>query len=164
MSEPPKKRRRWPWVILASVLLLIGAPIAWRLRPLNTTERTLLGRWKSLDGLSAFQLSPDRRFSWESVDQRFVHELSATHRTQPLLFHMVDSRFLTMEGDWSASRSSLSFRDDVDSDDFVFLSWLNRIRAYAVVSVSSTADVYWHDPDRFELCGQEFVRAQDAER
>lgn len=46
MSDIVKKRRRWPWVILAVLLLLVGAPIAWRLRPLNETERSVIGTWR----------------------------------------------------------------------------------------------------------------------
>jgi len=42
-----KSRRRWPWAILAVVLLLVGGPIAWRFRPLNETERRLVGTWRS---------------------------------------------------------------------------------------------------------------------
>ena len=164
MSDTPKKRRRWPWMILVGVLLLVGAPIAWRFRPLNATERTLVGHWKGADSVTTFELSANRRFHWESVDKPFVDGVSATHRSQPLLFHMVDSRLLTMEGDWSATRSSLSFQDDVDTDNFVFLSWLNRLRAYAVAPFSSTAEVHWHGPDRFDLCGQEFVRVLRDER
>lgn len=161
MSVTVKKRRRWPWIVLAVVLLLVALPVAWRLRPLSATERSLVGRWKSTDGVSSFHLSADRRFHWESVDDQFVHGLSATHRSQPLLFHLVDSRMLTMDGVWSAGKSSISFRDDVDHDNFVFLSWLGRARAYVASPFSSTAAVLWHTPDRFELCGQEFTRVQE---
>ena len=164
MSVSVKKRRRWPRIVLAGLILIVGAPIAWRFRPLSAAERTLVGRWGSTDGLSSFDLSANRRFHWESVDKGFVYGLSATHRSQPILFHMVDSRFLTMDGHWSATRSFLSFRDDVEPDNFPFLPWLGRMRAYAVVTFASTAEVHWDGPDRFELCGQEFTRVQDEGR
>lgn len=46
MTETVKKRRRrWPWVVLAAVLLLALGPKAWQLRPLNATERQLVGKW-----------------------------------------------------------------------------------------------------------------------
>lgn len=45
MSEIVKKRRRWPWAVLAAVLFLVVGPIAWQFRPLNATERQLVGRW-----------------------------------------------------------------------------------------------------------------------
>jgi len=47
MTETGRRRRRWPWVVLAVVLLLVGGPIAWRFRPLNATERKLVGIWAS---------------------------------------------------------------------------------------------------------------------
>jgi len=161
MSATAKRRRRWPWIVLAAVLLVVGGPIAWRFRPLNATERALVGRWKCVDDVSVFELSADRRFHWKSVDSDFINGLSATHRAEPLLFHLVDSRLLTMQGHWSATKSSLSFRDDIDLDNFSFLPWLSRMRAYAVVTAPSTAEVRWHGPDRLEVCGHEFARVQE---
>ena len=160
MSVTAKKRRRWPWILLG-VLLAAGGPLSWHLRPLNSTERSLIGRWKSVRGIATVTLSSDGRFRWESVDEKFIEGFSATHRSQPLLRHMVDSRLLTMEGTWSATSSSLSFHDDVDGDNFVFLSWLGRLRAYVVSTYSSTTEVLWHSPERFEMCGQEFVRDRE---
>lgn len=40
------KRRRWPWVVLAALLIVGGGPIAWRLRPLNAEERSVIGIWR----------------------------------------------------------------------------------------------------------------------
>ena len=45
MPESIRTRRRWPWVVLATAILLIGGRVAWRFRPLNATERALVGRW-----------------------------------------------------------------------------------------------------------------------
>jgi len=69
MHEIVKKRRRWPWVILGSLLLLIGGAIAWQFRPsfrpLNAFELSLLGTWRSSDQLriaDEFVFTADRRF------------------------------------------------------------------------------------------------------
>jgi hypothetical protein len=56
------KLRRRHFVLLA-VVLLIGAPLAWRYRPLNATERKLAGNWTTDDPLgSHFIFTPDRKF------------------------------------------------------------------------------------------------------
>lgn len=51
MTETAPKRRHWRWVILACVLLLVGGPIAWQFRPLNATERRLVGSWSIDDSV-----------------------------------------------------------------------------------------------------------------
>jgi len=63
MNETVRKRRRWPWVVLAVVLLLIGGPIGWQLRPLTATERQLVGRWGPSTGVVMYHFRADRRFS-----------------------------------------------------------------------------------------------------
>lgn len=58
MAEIAKGRRRWPWWILAVVvLLLFGGPFAWRFRPLNAAERRMLGTWVDAE-------FPDTRFTF----------------------------------------------------------------------------------------------------
>lgn len=44
-SSTAKKRHRWSWVILGSLVLLIGGPLAWKFRPLNQLELRLVGTW-----------------------------------------------------------------------------------------------------------------------
>jgi len=140
LSETVKRRRRWPWWLLVTVLLLGSGWIAWRFRPLNATERTLVGRWESIDDGSLYEFAASRRFQ----------------TTNP------DSRVATMQGLWSATDSSLSFRDHVPRAKFSHLPWLKRMRAYAVVTfLPSTAEVRWHSPDRFEMYGYEFARIPD---
>lgn len=64
MLEVVRKRRRWPRWALATVGLLIGMPVAWHLRPLNSMERRLVGVWEG--GLFVtqheFVFTPDRRY------------------------------------------------------------------------------------------------------
>lgn len=46
MNETVKRRRRWPWGLAAVVLIVVGGPLAWRFRPLNQTERSIIGTWR----------------------------------------------------------------------------------------------------------------------
>lgn len=60
MPPSPTQRRRWPWVVGAALLLLIGGPIAWMSR-LNSMERALVGKWMTREGYVT--LDANRRFS-----------------------------------------------------------------------------------------------------
>lgn len=46
MTEIVKRRRRWPWVVLAAMLIVCGGPVAWRFRPLSAEERSVIGIWR----------------------------------------------------------------------------------------------------------------------
>lgn len=75
MAEIAKKRRRWPWVVLAVCLLLAIGQVAWKFRPLNAVERPLVGRW----GLpEVIRLQADRRMF---MDGDFVGVWSASETT-----------------------------------------------------------------------------------
>jgi hypothetical protein len=61
MSETVnRRRRRWPWVILTVILLLVGGSVAWNLRPLNANERAMVGLWKN--GPSYRVFTANRRY------------------------------------------------------------------------------------------------------
>lgn len=60
MTETVKRRRRWPWAVLAAALLLVVGPIAWQFRPLNATERQLVGRWGHDPDRVVWHLHADR--------------------------------------------------------------------------------------------------------
>ena len=45
-SEPVKRRRRWPRIVLAIALLGFLAPTAWRFRPMSAGQRQFLGTWR----------------------------------------------------------------------------------------------------------------------
>jgi hypothetical protein len=63
------KLRRRHFVLLA-VVLMIGAPIAWRYRPLNEFERKMVGHWETRRDMSAPLLfTADRRFSAGWIDR-----------------------------------------------------------------------------------------------
>lgn len=65
MNPVARKNRRWRWGLLAPALLVIAGPIAGRWRPLNATERTLVGTWSSGVPGTKLQFSPDRRVDGE---------------------------------------------------------------------------------------------------
>lgn len=81
MMETAKSRRRWPWGILA-VLLLVAGSIGWRFRPMNPLEHRLVGTWR------------------DTNRSGFTFHRSHTFQTHPLGSH----------GTWSASRSLLRMR------------------------------------------------------
>ncbi len=45
-SEPVKRRRRWPRIVLAMAVLGFLAPTAWRFRPMSAGQRQFLGTWR----------------------------------------------------------------------------------------------------------------------
>ena len=59
-------RSRWPLVVAAVMLLIVAFPVAWMFRPLNATERAILGTWR-LDASRAADVrltfTSDRRFT-----------------------------------------------------------------------------------------------------
>jgi len=127
-----KSRRRWPWAILAVVLLLVGGPIAWRLRPLNAAERTLIGFWVVEGGSRSMHLTADRCIRIAGKDV----------------------------GAWSASEKAISVRYAVAFKDLAGAPWLDRIYTYFKMrEPQQTSDIRWKGPDRFRLGNEEFVRA-----
>lgn len=100
MTERSKRRRRWPWIGLAVVLLCVSGSLAWRYRPLNRTERALLGKWRpdefsrTANPADRITLTADRRFVWRMDD-------SGTAIRVPFTY-----------GCWSASNQGLFFKLD----------------------------------------------------
>lgn len=81
-----RKPRRWPWGVLVVLALSVGGPIAWRFRPLNAIEKTLVGRWQLLADGSAYELDARRRYLHPGTGGR---------------------------GSWSASQGRIVFRSDL---------------------------------------------------
>lgn len=88
MSETVKPRRRWPWRALAVVALVVGGLLAWRFRPLNGTERALVGKWKGdygevtfrsnrrfEAGDEAFGEGPDETGTWSATEDQLLIDL-----------------------------------------------------------------------------------------
>lgn len=103
MPSTTPKRRRWPWVILAGVLLLVGGPIVWQFRPLNATEKALVGVWRGgWPTVTELTFSPDRRYrrlivrnqnqwplsrgAWHAADQQLSMKQTFQERPDPPAF------------------------------------------------------------------------------
>ena len=56
------RRRRWPWIVLAGLLIVVGTPLAWMYRPLNGSERRLAGSWRT--DRASLELGANRRFQY----------------------------------------------------------------------------------------------------
>lgn len=93
MSGTRKKRRRWPWILLAAVVLFAGPPLAWRYRPLNATERGLVGTWITPQTDEIYVFTPDRRFRYSLG---------------------VRPRSTILEGSWQGGGGHLQLRSDLD--------------------------------------------------
>ncbi len=119
-----KKRRRWPWVVLVTTLVIVGGPLAYRFRPLNAAERALVGRWTDNGGEFAtiFQLNPDRT--------------------------MVEDETV---GSWSASGTALYLHTPLEATEG--LHWRARVSLYLSNIFSPRIDIRWDGPDRFYIKG-----------
>lgn len=94
MTETVKRRRRWPWVVLTTVLIAVAWPLAWRYRPLNAEEQRLVGTWRSLpayDGaaIRTYQFTNSRRYS-----------------------RYTESGFFEDSGTWQMSKGVVTFHRD----------------------------------------------------
>ena len=136
MSEAFKKRRRWRWVMAATILLLLVAVFGWRYRPLNSTERTLIGVWQEPEGLGEFRFESNRRF------------VSSSNRNKEP----------DMTGGWSASPGMLALGSDVSLRNLTGLAWGTAVKVYFKAKSPDPVEIRMDGPDRFWLDGHEFVR------
>lgn len=139
MTDTVKKRRRWPWLVLAA-LLLIGGPVAWRFRPLNQTERGLIGRWRHEKQLLDF--TSDRRW-WARGGT---------------------SNIRGVDGSWSASESSICMTKYIPGSLLRHFPWTSRIRLALETMLSRpSVELRWSGPDRVWIQGVEYVRVADSD-
>lgn len=142
MAEPaevPKKRRRWRWIALALLMLLVGGPIAWRFRPLNEHERQVLGKYE-------VQFSPQIRTGevpkWVlenlalSADRRYVHN-----------FFGRNPRY-EEHGSWEAERDVVILIPDLQPSTGT--RWHSHVRRYVDWMLTPRRRVFRREGD--ELC------------
>lgn len=101
MSKTPGKRSHWPWWILLATIAVMAAPVAWRYRPLNATERLLVGTWLDKDDVRT-TFSEQRRF----VEPLCIAISSGSGD------HRIPMDGFTSEGAWSASGGQLTMQSD----------------------------------------------------
>lgn len=127
MTESGTKRGRWPWIALATAVLFVGGPLAYRLRPLNAAERSLVGHWaasSNIDELSAIYYS-DRTFKMDGL-----------------------------VGSWSASNSAISTRTPMAFSETAGMPWQHRVSLYLGSRLfADTVEIRWDGPDRFHAVG-----------
>lgn len=124
MPESIRTRRRWPWVVLATAILLIGGRVAWRFRPLNATERALVGRWANTEAGPGFECGADRRFFPTSAEA----------------------------GEWSAREGVLSIRHPVAVRELAQMPWQERPSiVFQGFAISQTVPFRWNGPDRIVM-------------
>jgi len=138
MSETAKRRRRWPWLFLAALLVLVGGPVAWQFRPLTPAERALVGHWRSSVHDADYHLSSDHRFQ--------------------LTLDLGDQESLPVRGSWTASGSSFHVRAVPGGSP-----WKNPLRHWCawISAPTESANIRLDGPDRFWMNNVEFVRVRD---
>lgn len=93
VSVPAKRRRWWLWGVFVAGVLVVAAPVAWRYRPLNRTERQLLGTWSvNMRG------RPDHYKVEFGADRQYIRQLNTRFLSSPL----------PLDGRWEASHAVLS--------------------------------------------------------
>lgn len=123
-----KKRRRWPWVALAFVLCLVGGPLAWQLRPLNATERALVGTW--------------------DCDKRTMDEGTLTFTSNRRYTQQMGR--LVIPGSWRVVDGALVLRSDpVPPPTTVWSRLLSRLSPF-VERWHGQLRIRFDGPDRFE--------------
>lgn len=117
MSETVTRRRRWPWVVLAMVVLLVAGPLAWKYRPLNATERKLVGVW-------ALVSQPEQKIRF-SPSRRIGNNM---HSTTSLATGVETTEFGDFQdfGSWAAS--SRGVRVDLDPELMPPQPWFERVQ------------------------------------
>ncbi len=107
VSVPAKRRRWWLWGVLVAGALVVAAPVAWRYRPLNRTERQLLGTWSVTT-----RDRPDHYKVEFGADRQYICQLNARLLPSPL----------PPNGRWEASHAVLS-AIDVPPDNSLLAPW-----------------------------------------
>ena len=131
------KRRRWPWRILAAVLVLSGGVIAWQFRPHNSIERGLVGTWAGTKPEPArLVFDPDGRY--RGVMFHTVRDKTGRRNLalQPV-----------QEGRWKVTRMGglvLHVRDLLEERDG-----------------STEMPLQIRGPDRIAISGFEFLRVRE---
>ncbi len=109
MTESVKKRRRWPWLVLASVLLMVvgGFPFTSRYRPLSHTERRLVGVWTTpLPQTDAIADTTSTLHYYFNADRTYVIVIES--RLPPPADSTRVVRQADAQGRWSCSESAVT--------------------------------------------------------
>lgn len=156
MTETVRKRLRWPWMALAVVLLLVGGPIAWRFRPLNKSERRLLGTFEVSfrDGVLGLQ-TPG-----------FVLEEVTFYSNRQYVRRILDvGHPVVQRGSWEAGQDTITLKPI--SPTGIGVPWHARLRAYVSELLQPRREAMgWDGPDCFWMTYHDlrYRRAPDPAR
>lgn len=153
MIEAKKKQRRWPWLVLGVVGILVGGQIAWLLRPLNATESRLVGYWIHAQTGSNFnyRFHSDRRFESE--------ELRPTRAPATFDFFLRDA---SQGWKWSASRDRIHMiLRPVARDRDPLTTRVLTIARKLIGTHRSSVSLRIVDTDHIVIDGEEFVRSTE---
>ena len=105
VSRTEGTRRRWLVRVTVFLVLMVGVMLAWPFRPLNGTERRLVGAWHLLGDRPQFlRFTADRRLRYAGGSEPF-EEI----------------------GTWSAAESGLEIRFHADQARIAKQGWLARL-------------------------------------
>ncbi len=127
--------------MLAAVVLLIGGPVAWSYRPLNSVERAVVGRWWDRDYRGMIELGADRRFQ----------------------ANVSSARLSLREGSWRASGTSIDLSEDRPDLIRGSLPWTMRLRSYLSSFSTPPTQLRLDGPDRLWLADEDFDRLHDVD-
>ena len=99
MTAPVSRRRAWAYCLVAFFALAILGRFAWSYRPLNETERSLVGTWTFVP----VGTDPADAVYWYAFDSNRQYSLRD-----------IQSDAVILTGEWSVSRGRLRQIDDED--------------------------------------------------
>lgn len=139
MTEIARKRRTWPWGLLAAALFIFIALAAWQYRPLNPTERQLVGTWQEIGSLeSRLRYFPDRRFCSYAVYGKGEFDVGAL-------------------GSWSCTDSSLIYRTEAGP----VWSWSSPVWSLRRLFLSDTLNLRFDENGHIWIGPVELVQVPD---
>lgn len=136
MSERTKKRRGWKLGIASIGLLLVAGWCGWQFRPLNATERKLVGTWTvTREPL----VLPDARTEFTLREDRVM-----------LHFQPASGAPRQRVGTWSAADGKLSTVLD-DNQPGGWFPILSRLKRWIHGWGRQTRNIHFEDDDRFQV-------------
>lgn len=153
MSETVTRRRRWPWVVLAVLLLLVAGPLAWKYRPLNATERKLVGAWAPVS-------EPNNRVRFMAT-----HRVGRNSRSRVLLPTggvEDDIRHFEEFASWTANSNELRLTLDTEFTGSVSLPFRIQFMCYRLLGLTAeTTPISFEDENRLVVGRQVYVRVAE---
>ena len=129
------KRRHWPWLVLAALLLVVAGPRLWRFRPLNATEKSLVGRWQSTRDGPIYTFRADRSYECSFIFDSW--------------------------GTWTAANGEISFQYPLSFPSPRGQSWLGRFKTFYSQLHPTRVTFNLHGPDLLLMVGNSYARLPD---